>query len=591
MTGAVTFPSGGDLAGMTGAGGGSTITGGGLGFSFDSRTAAQSASITAAGSGGPNWIRTNGYATAGDGGHGLYVRVGTTPAYSSLIWFSSADGQKWGLVLTAEPLRPEQAGGGTTATGTQNNNAVDALHSIYYTNKTAFPSGYTYAGPCIRFGPGTYNFASPYFIKGGSNISGSGSGMYGGYATELKFPAGSDGLVLGAFQSNGRLYSATAYGDYDARGSIIRDLSIQGGWTGGTTYMQDHTTGQRGIGILTKGICTLENLHINKFAEFGVYLKGSVDQTGASSEPAFGTGDNTDPTESYVAGRGAANSFMFIRVACETCGNDGFRIKGSDANAGSIISCSSTENVGWGFNDLCFLGNDWFGNHAASNGTGDGIDFWSGKQYGAYQCYGESQFTTFVANYSEGDYPGRNSYFTGYHLLIGGLMAGGFHSSSVGVFPAGGGAIRMSPQITTTLGGDYSVGQANVDNEILNINGEIFTRREFGVVKNGTFGISDVNAITLSSYSSAQGRSSALGGGNQLFPYGFWIGGPQINTGFDQRFTGMSDGLPSAGKWARGDFIRMVNPSAGGAWAYVCTTGGDYAGTPPVWKSVGNLAA
>lgn len=593
VSGQVSFPSGGSVAGMTGAGSGS-ITGGGLGFRFDSRASAISATITSVASGGPNWIATAGYATPGDGGGGLYIRASSTPSYSSLVWFTSADGQKWALALSAEPLRIEQAGGGTSASGATNSAAIDAIHSIFYTNKGAYPSGYTYAGPNIKFGPGTYNFAGPYFIKGASQISGSGSGMIGGYSTELVFPVNSDGIVLGAAGTNGRLYNPSIYGDYDGRGTIIRDISIKGGWnTSATTYWQNQTTGQRGYGILSKAIMTLENVHVSRFAEHGIYIKGTAGGGGSATEPAVGTADNTDTSESYICSHGYANNFTFTVVQSETNGGDGYRDRGADANAGSYINCSATENGGCGFNSLNFLGNWFWGCHSATNGIRQSVEPNSGKIPCAYHVYGSSQFTQIEACYSEGGQPG--SVFQGFSMVIGGLHAAGSPnqsgSSNTRYANGGTGGAFLSGFRTPTDGGDFTVGSVNVNGEILNFGGEIFWRKEFSRLELGTFGRADSFALTLSGYGSAQGRASNLGSGETLLPHGVFLGGPQINTGFDQRFTGMSDGLPTAGQWARGDFIRMVNPSAGGAWAYVCTSGGDYAATPPVWKSVGNLAA
>jgi hypothetical protein len=565
-------------------------SGGGVAALADTRALAITTNYPSVGSGGPTYIRTAGYSDPSDGGGDTYVRVSSTPTYSNLIWFQSADGQKWSRVNKNEPYKLEQAGGGTGASGAANNAAVEAINSIFTSNK--FGTGYGFAGAQFQLGYGTYNFAGPWFVKGGCKIEGMGSAFYGGYATTLQFPAGSDGFVLGAAGSNGRLYNPSIYGDFDGRSTVIRDMYIRGGWNGGTRYLDDRTTGMRGIGVLSKAPIFMTDVVVGRFAEFGVYIKGTAGGGGSATEPAFGTAGNDDPSESYVAVHGYANSFMLFHVNCDENGVDGFRIRGADANAGSIIGCSATLNCGWGYNDLCFLGNWYWGNHAASNGIRDEHDFNSGKQFGAYQCYGDSQYTTFIANYSEGDYPGRNSYFTGYMNIIGGLMAGGYHTTPSGIiFNQGTGGLYISQHHTPTLGGTLTWGAGNVDGETCNLDGDVFWRKAFNRYDQGTFGVPDLLTQTVSGYGAAQGRSSTIGAGNILFGHGFWLGGPQTNAGFDLRFTGMSDGLPTAGKWARGDFVRMVNPSAGGAWAYVCTSGGDYAGTAPVWKSVGNLAS
>jgi hypothetical protein len=579
--------------------GGSTIAGGGLGFTFDSRAAVISTTIPTIGAGGPNWIRTNGYALAGDGGDWLYIRTSGTPNYSNLIWFSSADGQKWVPVIKNDPLKLEIAGGGVGATAAANSAAVAAIHGIFVLNKSSYPAGYAFAGPNIQLGYGQYNFNGPWYVQGGSNIRGLGTGSAGARPTVLKFPAGSDGLVLGCPSCNGRLYNPGLYGtDYDARGTVIRDLAIQGGWVlnGATPYSQNNATGERGIGILAKATCQLENLYISGFAEFGVYLKGSAGGGGSSVEPTPGTGDNTDSSESYVCANGYANTFLFSRVYVETIGCDGFRDRGADANAGSYIECSADLCYAWGYNSLCFLGNFFWGCHSATNGfrwqEQSRLDTNTGAIPGAYQAADDSNASAFVACYSEGGQPG--SKFRGYSMILGGLHAAGSpvqSGSSVIFANGGGGGASISPFSVGTLGGNFQVGAANVNNEIWNMNGQIFFRNQFGRYDMGTFGVPDGFSMSLDSYTPTQGRGSALGGAKPLFSYGLWLGGPQINSGFDQRFVGMSDGLPTAGKWARGDRVFMLNPSAGGAHCYVCTSGGDYAGTAPVWKSAGNLAS
>jgi hypothetical protein len=586
--------------------GGSTIAGGGLGFTFDSRAAVISTTIPTIGAGGPNWISTNGYASAGDGGGWLYVRTSGTPNYSNLIWFSSADGQKWVPVIKNDPLKLEMAGGGVGATASANSAAADAIHSIFYTNKSGFPAGYAYAGPCIQLGLGQYNFSGPWFIKGGSNIRGLGTGSAGARPTVLKFPAGSDGLVLGCPSSNGRLYNPGLYGtDYDARGTVIRDLAIEGGWllNGATPYSQNNSTGQRGIGILSKATCQLENLYISGFAEFGVYIKGSAGAGGSATEPTPGTADNTDSSESYVCANGYANTWMMSRVYVETIGCDGFRVRGADSNAGTYIECSADLCYAWGYNDLSFLGNFFWACHSATNGfrwaEQSRLDTNTGKMPGAYQCSDDSNASNIVACYSEGGQPG--SVFRGFAVVMGGLHAAGSpNQTPFGVRFAnqGGGVMNMSPTYFNSAYGDGARGVTMSPGDISNClmkfetSAEtIWNTAEFNRFQFGTFSKKNLLVMTMSGYTPTMGRASAVGGGNLFFPYGYWVAGPQVNADFHMRFRGIYDGFPTAGQFAQGDHIDMLNPSAGGVWGYVCTTAGDYAATPPVWKSKGNLAA
>lgn len=46
-------------------------------------------------------------------------------------------------------------------------------------------------------------------------------------------------------------------------------------------------------------------------------------------------------------------------------------------------------------------------------------------------------------------------------------------------------------------------------------------------------------------------------------------------------------GVPTVGKWTRGDKINVKFPSIGGVNEYVCVETGDYAATPPTWRASG----
>jgi hypothetical protein len=599
FSGQVSFPSGGSVAGMTGAGGSGSITGGGLGFNFDSRAAAISATIATTGAGGPNWIRTNGYATAGDGGGGLFVRSTGTPAYSNLIWFASVDGQKWDLVNKNEPYRLEQAGGGTGATGATNNAAVEAINSRFLgTNK--YGLGYGFAGANFQLGYGTYNFATPWFIKGACKIQGISSGFIGGYSTELKFPANCDGLVCGAPATNGRLCAGGIYDDFDGRGTVIRDLKITGGWdqVESTMYSAKRDgTGSRGFGILAKGGLTLENLYINRFAEVGVYTKGTAGGGGSSSEPAFGTADNDDPSVSYVCAQGYANNFTYIAVEVDVCGCDGFRDIGADANAGNYYNCSATSNGAWGFNSLCFLGNWFFGCHSASNGGpwfGQGLfDPTTGKSAGAYQCASDSNFSVLTACYSESGQAGRHC--RGFTTILGGLHAAQSPSQSPIGFELYAGTIfphRVPTGSGTTGGsGDLVLQGSDQNDEMIQLRNawtSFFFRTQFGRLRLGTFDKADALTMQLADAGGPQfGRGVSATHGAWGIAEGVWLSGPGMDWANDGRWVGVLSAIPTTGTWARGDRFFLRDPSAGGAYGYVCTTGG----TPGTWKSMGNLAA
>jgi hypothetical protein len=55
-----------------------------------------------------------------------------------------------------------------------------------------------------------------------------------------------------------------------------------------------------------------------------------------------------------------------------------------------------------------------------------------------------------------------------------------------------------------------------------------------------------------------------------------------LSDGSISAFTTATTAPPTAGTYARGDFVRNSQPAAGGAFGWVCVAGG----TPGTWKAV-----
>ena len=49
--------------------------------------------------------------------------------------------------------------------------------------------------------------------------------------------------------------------------------------------------------------------------------------------------------------------------------------------------------------------------------------------------------------------------------------------------------------------------------------------------------------------------------------------------------------VPTTGVWARGSIVYNLSVVAGGSMGWMCITAGDFAGTPPVFKAMPNVAA
>lgn len=59
-----------------------------------------------------------------------------------------------------------------------------------------------------------------------------------------------------------------------------------------------------------------------------------------------------------------------------------------------------------------------------------------------------------------------------------------------------------------------------------------------------------------------------------------------LSEGSGAAYHGALSAAPTAGTWARGDWVKNSAPSAGGTFGWVCVT----AGTPGTWKAFGTIA-
>jgi hypothetical protein len=183
-----------------GAGGGSVNVPAEL---FETRAAAVAATISAT----VDALRTGGYATAGDGGHGLYKRI-ANPSSSNRGYFQSADGAWWQLVAEGGVVTIEQFGGvadGTigATTGTDNvTPLVDALTFYAWILPGSPNVRWSYI---IQFGAGAYYFSTGFDIHVISHIRGMGrvSGETVWHTTFIFPPSVKNPFILGATNTDG----------------------------------------------------------------------------------------------------------------------------------------------------------------------------------------------------------------------------------------------------------------------------------------------------------------------------------------------------------------------------------------------------
>jgi hypothetical protein len=307
---------------------------------FETRAAVAGATIASTGSGGPGYIRTAGYSAAGDGGHGLYKRVGSLPSHSAYV--QSTDGAYWELVPENGQVNILQVGGkgdfnGTT--GTDNLVAFQAARSLIIAKRGLVNGSFDLFVP-----GGTYYSSSYWEIKGACfNIRGVGNGTSGGKATILRWPAGTHGIIVAASDTLGAGAENPSTGP-GGDGAIISNLLL---WSlAQSTHTWHH-------GIWLRARATIREVQVASFPFAGIYIRASAG--GSVNDPTnFDHGNancwHMDNVSSYYN--------MFGVYAC-----------GADANAGYCIGGDFSHNECWGLFDATFLGCSWFGIHTTNNGN------------------------------------------------------------------------------------------------------------------------------------------------------------------------------------------------------------------------------
>lgn len=187
--------------------------------------------------------------------------------------------------------------------------------------------------------------------------------LIGGANTKIIVPQGVDGIRVTRSGSG-------------AGKSLIKNIYLQ------TT---GEKKGSKSVGFYSNALIKIENCTAKNFGSHGFYFSGHV------------TADGTDVSGSSV-------------YDCEAieCGGDGFRTQGPDANQIAFYSCSARDNGGIGFNDLSFLGCQWFASMGHANKGGHYHSGDANARAGFFGCYSESD--------SQGlDLNGMSNVFGGLH--------------------------------------------------------------------------------------------------------------------------------------------------------------------------------
>jgi hypothetical protein len=201
---------------------------------------------------------------------------------------------------------------------------------------------------------GRYYLSATLNLHSAVTLQGAGSAQPYGTATILRFGKNCNGIVVNHSNTHGDGTGSQG----DASGSTIEGMQI---WGGNVTV--------DGSGAVTSFKAADSN------SGHGVRVRGAFVALKDVAAYFFGgSGFNIVCTAgSGGFAEGNANSFVLERCAATYNRGYGFEISGSDANAGTVNTCSAISNGGGGFIEYSFLGNSYLQCHARDNGAVDPV--------------------------------------------------------------------------------------------------------------------------------------------------------------------------------------------------------------------------
>jgi hypothetical protein len=318
-------------------------------------------------------LRTDGYTSVGDGGHGFYKRMSAAPSdptnaaylrsvdrYTSAEVEDATHGGYWQLVPQGGAVWIEQFGGAGDANpvsgagGTDNwQPLTDALAFIAFTYGTLPGASYTNT---IQFSAGSYRFSDGFDLHQPVHITGvSGTGQTQN-STLWHFPGTVDPIIFGALNTSGATDldagPYTAYPKGSSSGAVLENVTIWGGGGDGILTNDARTM------IRMRSQATIRNVALFGIPGRGIYIIG-------------GGGD------------GNANNWHCENVYIHEAGSDYFKVQGSDANGGYCIGlvthgeggrggCGIIETGGLGCNVYTGLQLTGYGNTGVRHDVGGG---------------------------------------------------------------------------------------------------------------------------------------------------------------------------------------------------------------------------
>lgn len=409
---------------VTGGGGGggggttSTITGGGLGFTFNTLAeVVSSASIPTIAAGGPSWIKTLGYWDIADRGGATHKRVSSAPT-DHPAYVQSADGAYWELMYTGEDLRIEQFGARHMGffNGVPAQGASDDIYKQWVA-ADKFIDAKGLQGVTLRFGPGYWYTSWPIHMKRAAYTI---KGHSGYAATTIRYPADGDGLITNYQWGWGRDYELQLNNWGYTKGQAVINLTTGDVWRVNIAGTTDNTMPLAGTGTVTWGTAQFifeKNVGPNSFEDYylgtnnasnsiiqdinfqGFWYNGNPDPAinrypdqilDPSGTPMYHCGmimrvrsvvercyfsgngghglalvADGDP---QIKGPGNVNGFNLNHIVASTNGKSGIHAGYSNSNAGVGIDIDTSLNGCYGIEDWNFLGNNWFAFQTAFDG-------------------------------------------------------------------------------------------------------------------------------------------------------------------------------------------------------------------------------
>lgn len=512
--------------------------------------------------------------------------VGYTPAGTGAV-ATTVQARQRQSVLVWDYMTDAQKADAASGAGT-----LDVLPAVNAAIAAALQPG-TFVYPvsgCVELPRGALFLNGTLTLNSSVHLIGHGAGQQGGnWATKLKFPANTTGIVPKK--------AATGPNQNGADGSIIEGVYIEGG---GGTLGSAH-------GIDMQARIKLRDVTVAGFSGNGVNIVADV------------------------AARKNANCWIMDSCAVLGNGMHGIYSQGGDANAGYAIGIDASNNGGWGIWDASFLGNTYIGCHTDGNGSksmvhysgnryycrnaalagsttpgtnsavwvllgAGGVNYYypdwvSGGTYlvgGAYASTNGNARNVFIGCYSEaGSQPPSNIVHPA--LVLGGLHAVGFTDGSNSTRLIDSVFTGMGFQKTSSGGGlELGVGAGGDTQALLALSdpssaGNYPYRLKYVTGKwllnwgNVAEHLHLYNRDTKPANGFSRDLSSINGGIG--FPNGYFVVG--------MRYRGDWIAAPTTGTYMEGDIIYNISPAAGGFVGWVCVSGG----TPGTWKTFGAISA